>query len=193
MSFLLDPYIIAPAVSFVVPYISDTSNLPDEASPVENWYRRCVFKSIYEASAIQAAGWDTPKTITSISINVTNVPTNQPLPDYSIGMINTSVADNSVDITSGYTTVFTPKSVTITLGVYEYVFDTPFLWNGVSNIGISWAWGQCPIGYTESGAVRVLSTRGSRYSWTDTAGTFLTTDVASNTTTYIPEVTFHSA
>lgn len=163
------------------------------AGPINNYYRRYVYKTIFTASELQAAGWwSGPVTIRRLSFYVTNQPTYQPYPNYAIGMINTTLAVGS-DFTTGITTVKNQASTSFTANQENILtFDTEFTWNGFQNLGISFAWGQSPTNWSQTGVVRSNSSGSSRFSLTDSAGTYLVSDAAGSTITGRPCIKLYS-
>lgn len=180
---------------FDVP-LSTTNSLPGtyhsitEPGPCENWYRRCVFKAIYTPAEIRQAlgGGGTgsnPTTINNIAIYVGTPPTYQPFPDYRIGMANTGQGVGGDE--TGHTQVYYNASQSFSSGWINFGLGSTFEWNGTSNLSISFAWGQCPTNYSQSGTSMIASGSGSsRYSWTDAAGAFGINDSASSSISYRP-------
>lgn len=75
--------------------------------------------------------------ITSLGFNVQTVG-NPSIPNYAISMANTSdTALNATFISSGFTTVFNGTLITPVFGLNTHTFQTPFAWDGVSNIVIN--------------------------------------------------------
>ncbi len=76
--------------------------------------------------------------ITSLGLNITALGTTT-LNAFSINVGHTAqtVAVSNTAIVSGLTQVYTNPAQTLALGVNTYTFSTPFVWNGTSNIVIS--------------------------------------------------------
>jgi|688.fasta_scaffold27750_9 hypothetical protein len=160
--------------------------------PINNYYRRYVYKVIYTVAELQSAGWTKGMTIRRISFYVTNQPTYQPYPSYTIGMINTASAVGS-DITAGWTTVRNAANISFTASQENIItLDTAFAWNGTSNLGIGFAWGQSPTNWSSSGVVESNTTGSARFAVTDGTGTYLLTDVASSTGTGRPAIRLYA-
>ena len=154
--------------------------------PINNYFRRYVYKVIFTAAEIQSAGWTTSETIRRISFYVTSQPTYQPYPSYAVGMINTNLAVGS-DFTTGITTVKNQASTSFTVNQENIlVLDTTFNWDGTSNLGISFAWGQSPTNWSQTGVVQSNTSGSGRYTRTDSAGTYLISDAAGTTQTGRP-------
>lgn len=177
--FVNKPAIVIPDVIDVLAFNSTPSGTT--AGPINNYYRRYVYKAIYTAAELVAAGWSSGQTIRRLSLYVTSQPTYQPYPLYAIGMINTGLSVGS-DFTSGITTVVNQASRSFTVNQENIItLDTAFAWDGTSNLGISFAWGQCPTTYSSTGVVRSNTGGSGRYSRTDSSGTYLISDVAGTT------------
>jgi hypothetical protein len=155
------------------------------------YYRRRVFVATYSAAEVTAAlGGLTSGTISGMRFSVTGQPANQPLPTYAIGMKNTTnspTTNNSGSTGGTFTTVKTQASESFTTGqVKTFNFTTPFAWNG-QNLAISWAWGQCPTGYSSTGE-NPIGAGTSYHAYVDDAGTYLVTDTAGTAASYRPVI-----
>lgn len=160
--------------------------------PINNYYRRYVYKVIYTAAELNAAGWVGSQTIQRLSFFVISQPTYQPYPNYAIGMINTSLAVGN-DFTFGLTTVLNQSSRSFTASQENILtLDTTFTWDGTNNLGISFAWGQCPTNWSNTGQVRSNTSGFGVYSKTDSAGTYLITDSAPSAVSGRPCITLYN-
>lgn len=108
--------------------------------PMQDWYEGSRSQFLYLASELQAAGMGAGF-ITSLKFNVTAITaatTSNPLiavEQYQIGIGTTATA--SLDPTTweiGTVAVYGPVDYAPTVGVNEFVFSTPFFWNGTDNI-----------------------------------------------------------
>lgn len=168
--------------------------------PVNNWFRRELIKSTYTSSEMKTAllwpsyaSKNSTIRIARMSFVVQGTPTYQPYPNYKIYMINTASAPGT-DITAGWTSVYTNSSQSFG-STGEYFFNVNFDWSTGSNLGICWAWAQCPTTYSATGTVTVYNTptnNVTNYNWTDAAGEWFATDAAGQTIAYRPKVTFWS-
>lgn len=154
-----------------------------DPGPLNIYYRRTKMTVIYTAAELNAAGMSGSTTIYGLGFYVVNAPTTsyQPYPNYTIGMVNTTFAVGN-DISSAWTTVRTASNldnfVPSTPGNPEVIrFTTAFTWNGTNNLGIGFAWGMVPTGYTSAGVVRSSSSGSFAYTRTDSAGTYALTDI----------------
>jgi hypothetical protein len=183
---------VAAAPAFIDPLAFNVTPTGTTPGPINNYYRRYVFKVIFTAAELNAAGWTTSQTIRRISFYVTSQPTNQPYPNYAIGMINTALTVGS-DFTTGITTVLNQSSRSFTVNQENILtLNTAFVWNGTSNLGVSFAWGQCPSSFSSSGVVRSNTSGSSRYALTDAAGTYLISNAASSTSSGRPCIRFYN-
>lgn len=149
-----------------------TTNSITTASPVNIYYRRAVSQFVYTAAEINAAGATGPNTLSQMGFYVTSNPIYD-IPGYTIKIKHTTNTNvNSALGTTGWTTVKNAFTYAPSPGGYDMiVFDTPFVWDGVSNIGVEICWSQVQPNYNSSGQCRIFtSTRGYRYSWDDNAG-----------------------
>lgn len=149
-----------------------TTNSITTASPVNIYYRRAVSQFVYTAAEINAAGATGPNTLSQMGFYVTANPVYN-IPGYTIKLKHTTSTNvNSALGTTGWTTVKNAFTYAPTAGGYDMiVFDTPFVWDGVSNIGVEICWSQVQPNYNSSGQCRIFtSNRGYRYSWDDNAG-----------------------
>jgi hypothetical protein len=158
--------------------------------PVSAWYRRQKIVVIYTVTELNAAGISGSTTFNGIGLYIINAPSTsyQPYPSYTVGMINTASTVGD-DITSGWTTVRNSANFSFVANAVQQTvinFNTNFTWNGTSNLGIGFAWGQIPTGFQSAGTVRSNTSGSIRYAFTDTAGTFALTDAAGSTQTGRP-------
>jgi type IX secretion system substrate protein/SprB-like repeat protein len=146
----------------------------DQASPVNIYWRRNVSQIVYTAAEINAAGATGPNTLSQMGFYVTSNPVYD-IPGYTIKLKNTSVSSlnnaNTLGAT-GWTTVKNSFTYAPNPGGYDMiVFDTPFVWDGVSNIGVEICWSQVQPNYNSSGQCRIYNyNRGYRYTWDDNTG-----------------------
>jgi hypothetical protein len=160
------------------------------------YWRRRVFVATYSAAEVSAAlGGLTSGTISAMRFSVTGQPANQPLPSYAIGMKNTTnspTTNNSGSAGGTFTTVKTQASESFTTGaVKTFNFTTPFAWNG-QNLAISWAWGQCPTGYSSTGE-NPIGAGTSYHAYSDETGTYLVTESAGTSASYRPVIQLYGS
>ncbi|PCI93441.1 MAG: hypothetical protein COB15_16360, partial [Flavobacteriales bacterium] len=150
----------------------NTLNTIYEASPVNIYWRRTVSQFVYTATEINAAGGSGPNTLSQMGFYVTNQPI-YAIPGYTIKIKHTTAnnVNNALGAT-GWTTVKNSFSYSVTPGGYDMIiFDTPFVWDGVQNIGVEICWSQVQPNWDYSGQCRIYTeNNGYRYSRTDNAG-----------------------
>lgn len=90
-------------------------------------------QTIFTASELQAAGLSAGN-ITSIAYNITSLGSGTNVTNFSV-RIGTTI-ENTVSSfqTTGLTTVYGPATYTHDIGVNTITFDTPYVWDGTSNI-----------------------------------------------------------
>ncbi len=142
------------------------------ASPVNTYWRRQVLQIVYTAAEINAAGANGANTLSQLGFYITNQPL-YAIPGYTIKIKNTTQTNVATSLgTTGWTTVKNAFTYTPTAGGYDMIiFDVPFNWDGVSNIGIEICWSQVQPNWDASGQCRIYNVNnGYRYSWNDNAG-----------------------
>ncbi len=143
-----------------------------QSSPVNIYYRRFVSQFVYTSNEISAAG-GIAGVIEQMGFFVTESPL-YGIPDYTIKLKhvnNPNVANNLGN--TGWTIVKNAFTYNPTSGGYDMIeFDTPFNWNGTSNIGVEICCSQVQPTWNASGRCRIYNANnGYRYSWTDAGGT----------------------
>ena len=143
-----------------------------------------LITSTYTAAEVQQLSTTGPTfTITGMRFWVESEPIYQPLPDYAIGLKNTTGStadDNSGALNGTFTVVKNQSSETFTAGTFkEIIFDTPFVYTG-GNLAVAWAWGQVQPDYEDGGLMPMaFDGVGTIYaSESDDPGTYLVTDAA---------------
>lgn len=150
----------------------NTTNGSRVSSPVNIWYRRVVSQFVYTAAEINAGGVSGEAMLSDFGFYVTQVPIYN-IPNYTIKMKNVSVANVASAIPqNGWTEVKAAHTYSPSAGGYDmFSLDTPFYWDGVSNIAVEICWSQISPNYNASGRLREYNaTSGYRYSWTDSGG-----------------------
>lgn len=103
-------------------------------SPYYNGYGGYKLQSIIKASELQAAGIF-PGPINSIGYTVTYAGENA-YNDFALSIGTTTQDEATTSHIGDLTPVYSNASQTVTLGLNVYTFDTPFEWDGTSNIVI---------------------------------------------------------
>lgn len=138
----------------------DTVSSTTSASPVNVWYKSQHFQFIYTAAELNAGGVVLAANLLQIGFYVTAAPI-YAMPNYTIKMKNTTAANVATSDSSGLTTVYYTTSYMPVAGGYDMItLDTPFGWDGTSNILVDicyeilaeWnASGQCRINNITNG------------------------------------------
>jgi hypothetical protein len=181
-------FLIQPLTFTTVPATTDPG-------PLNIYYRRSKIVVIYTAAELNTAGISGSTTFNAIGMFVITAASTsyQPYPSYTVGMINTASAVGT-NITTGWTTVRNAANFSYSASIsYNMVirFDTNFTWNGTSNLGIGFAWGMVPTGFSSAGTVRHNSSGSFAWARTDSAGTYTLADATSSTTAGRPIITLY--
>ncbi len=140
------------------------------SSPVNAYYRYRHGQMVYTAAELNAAGIMGPLYINSLGFYVVGVPLYS-LPYYIIRMKHTTSTDvSSAQSASGMATVYSNASFLPVADSFNMLnFSIPFLWNGVDNIVVDFAFGQVQPTYSSTGTIKVdAMTNGYRHWQSDT-------------------------
>ena len=112
-----------------------------DASPVNIRRRRTVCQFVYTSTELNEASAPSINPLTALGFFVIQEP-GEVLVDYTIKLRHVTVADVSSPLGGvGWTEVAGPFDYEPTAGGYDMItLDTPFLWNGVDNIGVEICW-----------------------------------------------------
>lgn len=168
-----------------IPSVASGQHEASSFGPINIWFRRSVYKTIYQAGELGVPLSEGQ--VLGLRINVTNEPVYEPLPNYAIGLKNTLGGRDANPGATGFTVVYGPVNQSFSLGVNEFIFDTPFSWDG-SNLAVAWAWGQVSPTYDQSGIVDIVNSGTSFGSRTDGTGTYTVNDSASQSNPYRPVI-----
>lgn len=147
------------------------------AGPLNNYYESIHTQMIYSAAEITAAGASAGDVL-EVGLNVYGVPSNA-LNGFTIKMKNTTAAVGSSYDGVGLTTVKTFVSYTPTLGWDMITLDTPFAWDGTSNLLVDMCYGPTSS-YTSTGQVYTYGSYGDmKYYRTDGVNTCATSATSS--------------
>jgi hypothetical protein len=166
-----------------MPPVTGTSGTTG-AAPCNIYYRRRCIVTTYTSAEIEASVGGTSATFSKLRFWCAQQPTNQPLPNYAIGMKYTSLGQTGNSSGSNgeasFTTVFPQTSTSFTTGTYEeFSFSSNFAWTSGNNVAIAMAWGQCPINYSSTGKSQI-GTGTVYHAQTDSDGTYLVTEPCSS-------------
>ncbi|MFN5803924.1 MAG: hypothetical protein ACK420_01190, partial [Sphingomonadales bacterium] len=137
------------AGSAVVGLGSSTSS-SSSSSPFYHGYGGVKTQYIIRSSELSASGLSAG-TISAVSLNITTLGT-ATLNQFSISLGHTSQSQAVANtaIVSGLTTVYTNSAQTLALGVNSFSFSSPFNWDGVSNIVLTFCYTNNNAGGTSS-------------------------------------------
>jgi trimeric autotransporter adhesin len=114
-----------------------TTSSSSAASPFAGLYGGAKNQFIIKASELTAAGMGAGA-FNSLAINCTASTEAYPLFNVAIGSTALNVMTSS--FVGGLTDVYSSASYTPTVGVNTFTFNTPYVWDGVSNIIVSFCW-----------------------------------------------------
>lgn len=171
-----------PVGTFGYEYDSATSNETTTQSPVNIYYRRNIFQTVYTAAELISSGAVSGCIFRNLTWYITGaVPSEYSVRGLNIRLFHTTTNDGTVTaspiVGESKTTVYSVSDTTDVLefesiGDAEFTFITPFVWNGVNNICIESCTAQNELNWFAAGTQRVFPfTNGSRYSQDDSAGT----------------------
>ncbi len=162
------------------------SNGTSSAAPINIWYRSVRTQSVYTAAELNAAGIQGSTIINGLAFFVTGAPVH-PLPNFRIRIKHTNSNNAGSHDTGPFVEAYlVPSYAPVAGGWNQYVFSTPFAWNGESNLLIDTAFAQAAA-YNGSGTQRTtIAVNGMRYAWND--DTDQTNATTNYTTSYKPQI-----
>jgi len=144
-------------------------------SLVNNYYRRYILSFVYTSAELAAAFGKNTASISGLRFLVATQPTNQPYPNYAIGMklVSTGITTNPTN--TGYTIVKSASSESFTTNTTKqfFPFSSTFNWTSGNNLAIIVAWGQSPTNYSSTGRMSFNSSGSIFYSRSDSTGSFV--------------------
>lgn len=160
----------------------------DEPSFCNVYYRRYIITFIITAAEIKACLGSEVATakFNGLRFYVYEQPDYQPLPSYGIGMKLTTSSITTNVSGSGFTEVLEPSNQSFTTSSNKEIsFDNEFEWNDDYNLAFSFAWGQCPTDYDQSGSTYYSEDDGGKcfVGRTDNSGAYDINDSASSMST----------
>jgi hypothetical protein len=93
---------------------------------------------IYRAGELTAAGV-VPGNITALQLFIQSKLSTRPFTNFSIKMVHTNLnylVNGSVSVLAGMTTVYSSASYSSIAGWNNFTLTTPFVWDGINNLGI---------------------------------------------------------
>lgn len=121
--------------NFIIGTGNITNTTTSYPAPYGNWFWGARHQFLITAAEMIAAG-ATAGPLINLAFDVVAVNTNPALQNFTIRMGHTNATNMNAWITTGLTTVFSVPSYQPTLGLNVHTFNTPFIWDGVSNIVI---------------------------------------------------------
>jgi hypothetical protein len=113
---------------------SSQENSTTSANPISQYFEYMRFQVVYTAAEINAAGITGTKTITQMGWYIVTSP-NDPLPNYTIRMANTTATNSASHNASTLTQVYTNAIYAPVAGGFNLLnLNGSFVWDGVSNI-----------------------------------------------------------
>ncbi len=136
-------------------------------APFGNWYRNAKHQFLYTAAELNAMGIQGGK-MNAIAFNVQSINGTSTYYSYRVSMKCT----NTTSLTgweSGLTQVKNPYTHTVTIGWNQIVFDTPYNWDGVSNLVVEICYDNLAFSYTNNCTSPWTTTtfNSSRYYYSD--------------------------
>jgi hypothetical protein len=117
--------------------VGTTNNAPNTTTtypaPYGNWYWGSRHQMLITAADLTAAGM-VPGYLSSLSFEVTNIGTTQPLSSFEIKLGTTTASSLTAFYTGSMTSVFTAATYMPTVGLNTHTFSTLFFWDGVSDL-----------------------------------------------------------
>lgn len=140
-----------------------------ESSPINIWGRKAVCQMVYTADEMIEAG-AVAGPINKLGFFVSNNPIHN-IPDYQIQIKHTTAPNAGGFLEGGYTTVKTIGSYAPAVGWDMLDMDTPFEWDGVSNIVVRICFSRVNPSRDPSGQLRIYdATNGYKYFRRNTGG-----------------------
>ncbi|MFZ4520579.1 MAG: T9SS type A sorting domain-containing protein [Bacteroidales bacterium] len=118
-------------------------------SPYTNYYGGTKHQMLIKASELAAAGLAAGVPINSISFKVTEVGSafSGSLNNFQIDMgLTSATALTNTAFLTGLTNVFAPATVAIAVGTITHTLNTPFIWDGTSNIVVQTSYSNANTG-----------------------------------------------
>lgn len=176
--------------SFQYGWTSTSSNTTTSQSPINVYYRRISYQTIYTAAELSAAGVPAGAFFNKLYWHITGaVPANNSILGMNIRLFHTTASNGSVvaGLVTGTSivTVYSDSSTTEftlveTTGEKQINFGggssgtavSSFQWDGINNICVESCTSQNQTNYTSAGTQRVVLsvTNGGRYYRTDATG-----------------------
>lgn len=109
----------------------------NQRTPFDGTLTGQIIQYNYSAADLIATGLSCG-IITKIAFNVQTKASTQPFSGFTIKMLCDGTTSQLND--KRFTTVFNPKAITTAAGWNTFVFDTPYQWNGTSDLTVEFCW-----------------------------------------------------
>ncbi|MDZ4121182.1 MAG: choice-of-anchor D domain-containing protein, partial [Candidatus Cloacimonadaceae bacterium] len=161
------------------------------SSPINIYYRSRHGQMVYTAAELSSAGIAGPINITQLGFYVETAPI-YAMPNYIIRMKHTSATDVSTTQTlTGMTTVYSNPSYLPAAGGFQMLqLSTPFIWNGVDNIVVDFAFGIVDPDYNSSGTIKFDTVANSYRHWQSDSADQTANFTAGTLTNTKPQIKF---
>ncbi len=138
-----------------------TNTTTGNPTPYGTYYKNFRQQYLILASELMPLGIGAGD-ITALGFNVSALNTCVDMPNFTISMKQTSVSALTTTFDNdGYATVFTLPSFLPVVGWNTHTFDTPFTWDGTSNLLIDICTTLIPGAYTQNASVYYTATTGT--------------------------------
>lgn len=167
--------------TFSYEFSSATSNATTTQSPVNIYYRRNIFQTVYTVSDLTNNGATSGAVFKNLRWYITGaVPSDRSARGLNIRLFHTTAASGAslASPISGESkiTVYSVDATTDviefeTTGICEFTFTSTFTWDGTNNLCIESCTSQNETNWIAAGTQRIFNVaNGSRFSQTDSAG-----------------------
>ncbi len=171
---------------------STTTNTSSTGYPTafgDYWYQDWQ-QYVFTAAELNALGL-TAGNITSLTFDISALPSSTSISDYNVKIGSTSNSTLSGFTTTGLTNVYGPASYTPTVGANTITFSTPYFWNGTSNIIVDIR--ETGLYGSANATTNYTTTTGNTvvYAYASTSNSsFWTSSPTATTSTSRPNITF---
>lgn len=127
------PTTLNAAASMVVGKGTTLTGATEQPTAFCNRYDQYWNQTIFTAAELRAAGL-TAGNINSIAYNITTLGSGTNVFNFSVRIGTTTNTTTTAFVTTGFNVVYGPATYTHAVGVNTITFDTPYVWDGTSNI-----------------------------------------------------------
>jgi trimeric autotransporter adhesin len=108
-------------------------------SPFQSNLQKFRIQTLYTATELKAAGIAGTASITAMNMRVVTKNSTQPYTGFTISMANTTATAFSNFLAPAFTQVYS-GSYSSVVGDNNFIFTTPFVWNGTSNVVVQFCY-----------------------------------------------------